>query len=58
MAHSAFAVQEDIEDLRFLRFLLFSSQGEQFGARNLAGVAGHARRSNKKTTRERKVVNV
>jgi len=29
-----------------------------FGARNLAGVAGHARRSKKKTTKERKVVNV
>ena len=29
-----------------------------FGARNLAGVAGHARCSNKKTTNERKVVNV
>jgi hypothetical protein len=29
-----------------------------FGARNLAGVAGHARRSNKKRTKERKVVNV
>ena len=29
-----------------------------FGARNLAGVAGHARRSNKKTTKERKVANV
>jgi hypothetical protein len=27
-----------------------------FGARNLAGVAGHARRSNKKTTKERKIV--
>ncbi|MEI6783280.1 MAG: hypothetical protein WCQ21_20445 [Verrucomicrobiota bacterium] len=30
---------------------------EAFGARYLAGVAGHARRSNKKTTKERKVVN-
>ena len=29
-----------------------------FGARNLAGVAGHARRSNNKTTKERKVINV
>jgi hypothetical protein len=30
-----------------------------FGARNLAGVAGHARRSNKQiTTKERKIVNV
>ena len=27
-----------------------------FGARKLAGVAGHARRSKKKTTKERKVV--
>jgi hypothetical protein len=29
-----------------------------FGARNLAGVAGHARRSSKQTTKERKVENV
>jgi hypothetical protein len=34
------------------------SRATIFGARNLAGVAGHARRSNKTTTKERKVVNV
>jgi hypothetical protein len=36
----------------------FADAQNTFGARNLAGFAGHARRSNKKTTKERKVVNV
>jgi hypothetical protein len=36
----------------------FADARNTFGARNLAGVAGHARRSKKKTTKERKVADL
>jgi hypothetical protein len=54
-----FAAQQEF-GAHSVPFVSFCSDppANTFGARNLAGFAGHARRSNKQTTKERKVVNV